>query len=68
MRFDLRGDAPLDRIVFASFTGADTGWESADRSINPVPEPAAYGSIFPVAPGAVRALRRRRRDASTTRS
>jgi len=68
VRLDLRGDAPLNRIVFASFTGANTGWESADRSINPVPEPAAYGSIFPVAPGAVRALRRRRRDASTTRS
>jgi hypothetical protein len=65
--FDLRSDAPLNRIVFASFTGANTGRESADRSINPVPEPAAYGSIFPVAPGAVRALRRRR-DASTTRS
>jgi len=24
--FDLRSDAPLNRIVFASFTGANTGW------------------------------------------
>ncbi len=66
--FDLRGAPPLNRIVFASFSGSDTWWQSSDSTINPVPEPAAHGLVFSAGLGAWLALRRRRRHEATTRS
>jgi hypothetical protein len=36
----------LGRIVFNGFTGADTKWQSYDKQITPVPEPATYGALL----------------------
>jgi hypothetical protein len=35
--------SPMNRVVFASWTGADTRWYSADEQIAPIPEPARAG-------------------------
>ena len=66
--FDLRGAAPLDRIVFASFSGNMTWWQTGDRAISPVPEPATYGLVCFAGIGAWLGLRRRRRGGRVTRS
>ncbi len=38
-----QGSAPLNQVTFQGWTPADTQWQSYDRQITPVPEPAAYG-------------------------
>lgn len=43
--FDTRGQAPQNRIVFASWTGNNTWWQSWDNQVTPVPEPSAYGVL-----------------------
>ena len=43
---DIKGVAPMNQITFASWTGADTRWQSFDHQLTPVPEPAHYGAIF----------------------
>ena len=43
---DTTGATPMNQVVFASFTGNDTSWLSADNSIRPVPEPSTYGAIL----------------------
>lgn len=43
--FDTRGQAPQNRIVFASWTGNNTWWQSWDKQVTPVPEPSAYGVL-----------------------
>lgn len=39
-----QGSAPLNQVMFAGWTGADTKWQSYDNQITPVPEPATYGT------------------------
>ncbi|MCU0793207.1 MAG: autotransporter-associated beta strand repeat-containing protein [Opitutaceae bacterium] len=61
--FDLRGVAPMNRILFADFGDGDTRWQSGNNEITPVPEPAAYGLLSLGALLAAPWLRRRRRAA-----
>ena len=43
---DVRGAAPMNQITFSGFSAASTGWQSYDKQITPVPEPATYGACF----------------------
>jgi len=38
------GAATRSRIVFSGYPGSDTGWQSFDHEIMPVPEPSVYGA------------------------
>ena len=59
------GDPGVDvrsRIVFSGYPGADTGWQSFDHEIMPVPEPSAYGAALLGLSLVLAALRRRRQQ------
>ncbi|MFZ5494973.1 MAG: beta strand repeat-containing protein [Verrucomicrobiota bacterium] len=62
--FETRGQAPMNQVVFASFTGNDTKWQSYDNQITPVPEPSAYGALLVGALGALLGFRRWRKAKS----
>lgn len=49
------------QIVFAGYSGSDTKWQSYDKQITPVPEPAAFGALFMGLATGCYLLRRRRR-------
>ncbi len=59
--FDVRGDAPLNHIVFAGWSGGNTKWQGWDHQVTPVPEPAAYGALLVGGLVGLVACRRRRR-------
>lgn len=40
---DGRGSAPENQVAFDGFSSATTVWQSLDRQVTPVPEPAASG-------------------------
>jgi len=56
------GAANLSQIVFASFPAGSTHWQSWDKQVTPVPEPATYGLLF-MGAGVAFYLWRRRRHA-----
>ena len=41
-----QGTAPINQVVFNTYTGANTKWISYDHEISPVPEPSTYGALF----------------------
>jgi len=57
---DVRGAAPMNQVVFSSFSGNDTKWQSYDNQITPVPEPSTYGALLLLLSGGLLAWRRRR--------
>jgi autotransporter-associated beta strand protein len=62
---DITGQTPMNQIVFASFTGNDTKWQSYDDQITPVPEPSTYGALLIGAAGALLGWRRWRKRRPT---
>ncbi len=58
---DTTGQAPMNQIVFATFSGDNTRWKSGAGEVTPVPEPATYGALALGGLAAWSALRRRRR-------
>ena len=60
---DTTGATPMNQVVFASFTGADTKWQGYDNQITPVPEPSTYGVLLLATSIALVLWRRRRRQA-----
>lgn len=56
------GGAPMNRIVFAGWTGADTRWRSFDNQISVVPEPGMTG-LFTLGSLTLCFANRRRRSA-----
>lgn len=57
---DTAGAAPMNQIVFASFTGNDTRWQSFDGQVTPVPEPSTYGALLLAATSGLLLWRRSR--------
>ncbi len=57
---DSRGTGSAGQVVFSGFSGSSTIWQSYDRQVTPVPEPAAYGAALLGALAAFFAWRRRR--------
>jgi fibronectin-binding autotransporter adhesin len=55
---EVRGASPMNQVVFASFTAADTKWQSYDHQVTPVPEPSTYGALLIGAVGALLGWRR----------
>lgn len=43
---DTRGAAPANQITYATYSSANTAWQSFDHQLTPVPEPSTYGAIF----------------------
>ena len=41
-----QGTAPINQVVFNTYTGANTKWISYDHEVSPVPEPSTYGALF----------------------
>ncbi len=56
-----QGSAPLNQIVFSGFSANDTKWQSYDKQITPVPEPATYGALLMLSAGVFVFWRRSRR-------
>ena len=44
--FGTRGTAPTNQITFTGFSANSTTWQSYDKQITPVPEPATYGALL----------------------
>jgi autotransporter-associated beta strand protein len=44
--YEIRGDSPMNQVVFGGFDGDDTKWQEYDNQITPVPEPATYGAFL----------------------
>ncbi len=61
--FDIRGAAPMNQVAFSGASASDTVWQSYDKQVTPVPEPAAYGAWLLLAAGGLLAFRGGRRDA-----
>jgi fibronectin-binding autotransporter adhesin len=43
---EVRGDSPMNQVVFADFTANDTKWQWYDQQVTPVPEPSTYGALL----------------------
>jgi autotransporter-associated beta strand protein len=56
------GSVNLSQIVFTTFSGSDTHWQSWDKQVTPVPEPSTYGLML-MGAGLSFYLWRRRRHA-----
>lgn len=63
--YDTIGAAPMNKVVFTGFTGANTAWESIDNHIRPIPEPSSYGAVLLITMTGLMAWRRRRGQAKT---
>jgi hypothetical protein len=55
------GSTILGRVIFTPFSATDTGWQSYDKQITPVPEPSSYGALSLGFLLGARTLRRRRK-------
>lgn len=63
---DVRGNTPMNQIVFTGYSGNSTNWQSYDDQITPVPEPSTYGAMLMSSALSLfgwRAYRRRKRHA-----
>ena len=58
--FDTTGAAPMNQVIFSTFTAANTKWQGYDHQITPVPEPSTYGAILFGGLTGLMAIRRRR--------
>lgn len=56
---DTTGAAPMNQVAFSGSPASSTKWQSYDRQVTPVPEPAAYGALLLGAMTAFIAWRRR---------
>lgn len=43
--YDTTGTAPMNQIIFTGWT-LETGWQSLDNQVRPVPEPSTYGALL----------------------
>lgn len=64
--FEVRGDSPMNRVVFTGFSANDTKWQEYDNQITPVPEPSTYGALLLATAGGLLAWRRWRLVRRTT--
>ncbi len=53
------GTAPMNQLTFTGFSSGLTHWQSYDKQISPVPEPATYGAMLVAFAAALACWRRR---------
>jgi len=58
--FDTSGSPPMNQVIFSGAPG-ETHWQSNDKQVTPVPEPATYGALLLLGAGGLAAWRRWRR-------